>query len=542
MESMKELQLKNIRSLKDTGLIPISPITLLVGENSSGKSTFLRIFPLLKQSIQKKTNGPILWAGDIDDYVDFGSFEEAVTNDGSKSMCISFSFDVRLDEVLPRYYWSLARFITYDEAIKVKYTIQIDKMGEEEREFVSSLSVELNNTFIQLERLQEADTTISVDNKKVPFTPVSDDSFKETESYFLWRSYSGRSIFGIQMPAIASWVFKGFKDKSKGIKAFEEDRDYNEPALFIIGEALIHELSLKDIRATFCKNDSETKKNSKRGIATPIRKQVGILLDWIDSLPEDEKQNQIRNIKLLYFYLNYFAIEEYIRVYFSQVHYMAPIRATAERYYRLRNSAIDEVDHQGKNLAIFLNSLPETRLTQFQDWTAKHFGFRSSVSRTEGHLSIEINRIGHDERINLSDTGFGYSQILPIITQLWELSSRKVNSKNDGQIVPLVVAIEQPELHLHPAMQARLAESFIACVDLAKDNGYSLQLLLETHSETMINYFGRAIAKRKIASNDITVVLFERDEKTNQSIATISNYDSDGFLTNWPIGFFAPED
>ena len=190
MESMKELQLKNIRSLKDTGLIPISPITLLVGENSSGKSTFLRIFPLLKQSIQKKTNGPILWAGDIDDYVDFGSFEEAVTNDGSKSMCISFSFDVRLDEVLPRYYWSLARFITYDEAIKVKYTIQIDKMGEEEREFVSSLSVELNNTLIQLERLQEADTAISVDNKKVPFTPVSDDSFKETESYFLWRSYS----------------------------------------------------------------------------------------------------------------------------------------------------------------------------------------------------------------------------------------------------------------------------------------------------------------------------------------------------------------
>ena len=91
---VKEIQIKNFRSLKDTGMQTLSPITLLVGENSSGKSTFLRAFPLLKQSISKRTSGPILWAGDVDDYVDFGSFEETVTNDKSDTIVFRFKFDM----------------------------------------------------------------------------------------------------------------------------------------------------------------------------------------------------------------------------------------------------------------------------------------------------------------------------------------------------------------------------------------------------------------------------------------------------------------
>ena len=100
---LKSIQIKNIRSLKDTGAVSLPRITVLVGQNSSGKSTFLRIFPLLKQSISKRTNGPILWAGDADDYVDFGSFTETITNDGSKEMEISFNF--------PFSYESLESFI-----------------------------------------------------------------------------------------------------------------------------------------------------------------------------------------------------------------------------------------------------------------------------------------------------------------------------------------------------------------------------------------------------------------------------------------------
>jgi len=91
---LDKIQIKNIRSLKDSGQIALSPITLLVGENSSGKSTFLRLFPLIKQSISKQTDGPLLWAGDVDDYIDSGSFAETITNDGSTTMMLCFSFPI----------------------------------------------------------------------------------------------------------------------------------------------------------------------------------------------------------------------------------------------------------------------------------------------------------------------------------------------------------------------------------------------------------------------------------------------------------------
>lgn len=57
---MLSLKASNLRSL-NTDYIPLKGINLLVGKNSSGKSTFLRTFPLLRQSITRNTRGPILW-------------------------------------------------------------------------------------------------------------------------------------------------------------------------------------------------------------------------------------------------------------------------------------------------------------------------------------------------------------------------------------------------------------------------------------------------------------------------------------------------
>ena len=57
---MKSIGIKNLRSLKNVEQIEIKPITILVGRNSSGKSTFLRIFPLLKQTLND-LSVPLYW-------------------------------------------------------------------------------------------------------------------------------------------------------------------------------------------------------------------------------------------------------------------------------------------------------------------------------------------------------------------------------------------------------------------------------------------------------------------------------------------------
>ena len=65
---MDAVRLRNFRGLADSGMIILKPITLLVGANISGKSSFLRMFPLFKQSVSAKTSGPLLWYGNEVDF------------------------------------------------------------------------------------------------------------------------------------------------------------------------------------------------------------------------------------------------------------------------------------------------------------------------------------------------------------------------------------------------------------------------------------------------------------------------------------------
>lgn len=49
---MNNIRLINFRNIADSGEIELKPLTILVGKNGSGKSSFLRLFPLLQQSME----------------------------------------------------------------------------------------------------------------------------------------------------------------------------------------------------------------------------------------------------------------------------------------------------------------------------------------------------------------------------------------------------------------------------------------------------------------------------------------------------------
>lgn len=70
MTQISGVRIKNLRCFGDTGFIDLRPITILVGKNSAGKSTFARLFPLLRQSAEEDKRSPILWYGRL---VDFGT-------------------------------------------------------------------------------------------------------------------------------------------------------------------------------------------------------------------------------------------------------------------------------------------------------------------------------------------------------------------------------------------------------------------------------------------------------------------------------------
>ena len=85
---IQSIGVKNFRSLKNLNPIEIKPMTILVGKNSCGKSSFLRILPLLKQSVERHVEDPIAFYGD---YVDFGDFKTALNNHSKKKIGFSLT-------------------------------------------------------------------------------------------------------------------------------------------------------------------------------------------------------------------------------------------------------------------------------------------------------------------------------------------------------------------------------------------------------------------------------------------------------------------
>ena len=104
--------------------------------------------------------------------------------------------------------------------------------------------------------------------------------------------------------------------------------------------------------------------------------------------------------------------------------------------------------------------------------------------------------------------------------------------------------IEQPELHLHPAMQAIVADAlvdFMNFVPLLDQHELRDILIVETHSQTIINRIGRRIRENTLSPDDVNVLLFQRDSLNADSEIRIAQFNEKGQLTNWPFGFFDPE-
>ena len=224
-------------------------------------------------------------------------------------------------------------------------------------------------------------------------------------------------------------------------------------------------------------------------------------------------------------------------VYNIYTHYAKPVRATAERGYTWDELPIKGVDPNGENLAMVLSHLPKSLLEQFNLWIEEHFGFRVHIKRAGHVVSILIQEKGAPRPHNLADTGFGYSQILPLLTQLWLIISDAVKDSHD-----LVYAIEQPELHLHPQLQAMLADGFAAVIRTAREQGVNLCLLIETHSRVIVNRLGHHVYFRQEPDvDDIAVYLFDKPDASSPTTIQTSGFNEKGMLKDWPIGFFEPE-
>jgi predicted ATPase len=62
--------------------------------------------------------------------------------------------------------------------------------------------------------------------------------------------------------------------------------------------------------------------------------------------------------------------------------------------------------------------------------------------------------------------------------------------------------------------------------------------VIETHSEQIINRLGRRVSEGAIEREDVAVVLFNKPSFTTPTDVQVTGFDKEGFITNWPYGFF----
>lgn len=146
----------------------------------------------------------------------------------------------------------------------------------------------------------------------------------------------------------------------------------------------------------------------------------------------------------------------------------------------------------------------------------------------------------HDHRRNMDvaihDVGAGISQIIPVI-----VASRFPRAH-----------IQQPELHLHPKMQARIADIFIQRMNTVVLRGEEHRYLLETHSELLVLRVLRRIRETRRADikskrfsltpDQVSVLYVDRSSQGVTTFKRLRISPEGEFLNRWPDGFFAERD
>ena len=525
------LELENFKAFGARARIPFAPITLIFGENSAGKSTILHALYLLKQTRESREAGDLLLARTENQIVDLGSFQEML-------------FDHDLERTL-----SIRVETKVDPQLAIEFNFK--RPPQDAEVLLDQIQIYDGKSSKCIARFQPSGATVDPqefwmrmayfrNSRGLPSSKL--DAVKcvwLTKAVEYWKPEF--EWYRKNKDEILSWISDEKSNLSEYLKHQTDEKDSNEQehssekfrehdkglrkTLNSLSEDFKFFSSDFDLKTYISKRYKE-KMNTVLGVQgfLPVGIISGGRNSWI-ARPYSSLHRQSDNAEFDIAQLAVAAgraLGQTLEALFP----MSPFRTLPERLYIFRGTTPQNVGYRGDLLPDLLFRRPEL-VKETNEW----------LKRLNMDYKLEVKPVGTDSgdlfvvrlidtrrkepvSVALPDVGFGISQLLPFIVQ---------NLVSQNQII----SIEQPEVHVHPRLQADLGDLLAAAIKEPRQNRF----IVETHSEHLILRLQRLVRKHQIKPEDVSVIYVSRGPEGAK--AEHLRLDEEGdFIDEWPNGFF----
>lgn len=225
---------------------------------------------------------------------------------------------------------------------------------------------------------------------------------------------------------------------------------------------------------------------------------------------------------------------------FSRTYYLGPLREYPQRQYTWAGAEPADMGRRGERAVDAMlaaqergamisrgKGKPKMSLEEYVAYWLKELGLIHSfkvepIAKESNVYRVQVQKTAASAYVLITDVGFGVSQILPVLVLLYYVPKGST------------ILLEQPEIHLHPSVQAGLADVFIDAIKTR-----NVQIVFESHSEHLLRRLQRRIAERRLAPENMALHFCEMSNGGSQlKKLDVTLY---GEVTNWPKDFFGDE-
>jgi len=534
---IKSISLKNFKGFSEEVRIDLRPITLLFGANSAGKSTILQALQYVREILERNNPNPdrTLQGGEA---VDLGGFLNLVHGrDPERRIEIEIGMDLRNDtfpEITPEsfddwvgdneandFYNQL--YAVRNEVKEASLRFEIAWNVLRQTAVVTGYQISTNGIWcLKLEAAQDGRDVVMRINRENPI-------------FMRQQTQEEAEAVAALLEDVEDWANKEDMpaDGARPIGSQLERARYS-----VLPEILAA------VRETGMERPGAGLRSWLQGFGSALPK-----LDRMLNIPVSGVQGA-QNIYIareFTAFLSWLAIGPamLLRDQLQAARYVGPLRCIPPRNFEASLTRSEAAWSNGmaawEALLTRSQEMVERCSHWMQDANRLNSGYglvRTEVQEIDYNTGAPLGRakprIALVDQAGLThqalDVGVGISQVLPVV----------VAAQDDRASI---VSIEQPELHVHPAVQVGLGDLFI---DGAIERG--LSFLLETHSEHLILRLLRRIKENTegslpdgasaVTPDDVNIVYLEKGQDGGV-IAHSIGVDANGkFNDRWPRGFF----